>query len=272
MSEGSRSERFLRYSGIVNPEHLRKARVLIVGVGAIGRQVALQLAAMGVEEIEIVDFDIVEEANMGAQGYKPCDLQVPKVIAMAAEMESFNDDLDVGVFDEKFHHYANREIEDFDPTAIFACVDCMDARTEIARKAIELGCPLFDARMSGLVMQVYAVDMQSDTDFYKYGTTLFSNEDAHPEPCTARSVLFTSNIVAGLLVSLWAQSLKGPLPYPYLSMSLVDYTIEPIRLQCPDVVPATLMASAPQAPAPESSEDTVAEEPLVATESDPGSS
>jgi molybdopterin/thiamine biosynthesis adenylyltransferase len=39
-------------------------RATVVGVGAIGRQVALQLAAMGICWLQLVDFDIVEPANL----------------------------------------------------------------------------------------------------------------------------------------------------------------------------------------------------------------
>ena len=42
------SQRDLRQRDIVPPDALAKCRPTVIGVGAIGRQVALQLAAMGV--------------------------------------------------------------------------------------------------------------------------------------------------------------------------------------------------------------------------------
>ena len=41
-------KRFIRQRDIVPPEALGQCKPTVIGVGAIGRQVALQLAAMGV--------------------------------------------------------------------------------------------------------------------------------------------------------------------------------------------------------------------------------
>lgn len=267
MSEAARSERFLRYSGIVNPQDLLNANILIVGVGAIGRQVALQLAAMGVSGIEVCDPDEVEEANMGAQGYRPDQLGEPKVKAIIEDMKAINPDGDyfahATLYDRK-----DLDLDVMDPTAIFCCVDCMDARRKIWTDARNAEIPFFDTRMSGLAMQTYAC--VNRTLLAAYGKTLFSNEEAHPEPCTARSVLFTSNIVAGLAVSQWAQSLRGTLPYPFLSMSLADYTIEPLPLVPIPRVNEALSDLQGQGHQP--SVGTVGARPPVAIESDPGSS
>lgn len=267
MSEAARSERFLRYSGIVNPQDLLSAHILIVGVGAIGRQVALQLAAMGVGAIEVCDPDEVEEANMGAQGYRPDQLGEPKVKAIIEDMKAINPDGDYFAH-ATLYHRKDLDLDVMDPTAIFCCVDCMDARREIWTDARNSEIPFFDTRMSGLAMQTYAC--VNNTSLAAYGNTLFSNEEAHPEPCTARSVLFTSNIVAGLAVSQWAQSLRGGLPYPFLSMSLADYTIEPLPLG--QIPPVNEALSDLQGQGHQPSVGTAVEEPPVVIESDPGSS
>ena len=61
------SERYCRQKDIVPPDRLAECKATVVGVGAIGRQVALQLAAMGVPWLKLVDFDIVDE-NMVVDG------------------------------------------------------------------------------------------------------------------------------------------------------------------------------------------------------------
>ena len=58
------SDRFLRQRDLVSTEKLANTPVTIIGVGAIGRQVALQLAALGVMQIELIDFDEVELHNI----------------------------------------------------------------------------------------------------------------------------------------------------------------------------------------------------------------
>ena len=53
------NERFSRQKDIVPPDRLAACRATVIGVGAIGRQVALQLAAMGVPWLQLIDFDVV---------------------------------------------------------------------------------------------------------------------------------------------------------------------------------------------------------------------
>jgi molybdopterin/thiamine biosynthesis adenylyltransferase len=58
--------------------------VTVIGIGAIGRQVALQLAAIGVRRLQLVDFDRVDDTNITTQGYFETDIGRPKVQATAA--------------------------------------------------------------------------------------------------------------------------------------------------------------------------------------------
>src|SRR4249919_2060152 len=76
-------DRDMRQRGLIPAEKLAKVHALIVGVGAIGRQVALQLAAVGVPRITLYDHDHVVVENLAAQGYWPEDLEQPKVHATA---------------------------------------------------------------------------------------------------------------------------------------------------------------------------------------------
>ena len=44
-------------------DRLADIKATVIGVGAIGRQVALQLAAIGVPRFQLVDFDVVDLAT-----------------------------------------------------------------------------------------------------------------------------------------------------------------------------------------------------------------
>ena len=56
-------ERYSRQQDIVPSERIATCKATIVGVGAIGRQVALQLAAMGISWLQLVDFDSVPDVS-----------------------------------------------------------------------------------------------------------------------------------------------------------------------------------------------------------------
>ena len=61
--------RFDRQRDLVPVDRLSGTTATVIGVGAIGRQVALQLAAIGAGHIQLVDFDDVDLTNISSQGY-----------------------------------------------------------------------------------------------------------------------------------------------------------------------------------------------------------
>jgi len=77
-------ERYSRQRDIVPPERIAACKATVIGVGAIGRQVALQLTAMGIPWLQLVDHDHVETSNLASQGYREEDLGKLKFEATAA--------------------------------------------------------------------------------------------------------------------------------------------------------------------------------------------
>lgn len=75
------TDRFQRQSLLVPRSATEPIAATVIGVGAIGRQVALQLASLGVPQLTLVDFDCVEPTNITTQGYWRSDLGLPKVTA-----------------------------------------------------------------------------------------------------------------------------------------------------------------------------------------------
>ena len=76
------NDRFARQQDLVPAERLAELAVTVIGVGAIGRQVALQLAAIGARRLQLVDFDRVDYSNVTTQGYSADDVGSAKVRAM----------------------------------------------------------------------------------------------------------------------------------------------------------------------------------------------
>src|SRR3989304_6894018 len=95
-------QRYSRQRDIVPAERLSKCKATVIGVGAIGRQVALQLAAMGISWLQLVDFDTVEESNLASQGYLEDDLGRPKVQATADLCQQINHGLEVHEDNDSF--------------------------------------------------------------------------------------------------------------------------------------------------------------------------
>lgn len=220
----------MRYSGIVNPQTLIDSSVMIVGVGAIGRQVALQLASMGVGRILLHDMDTVEEVNLGPQGYRPDQIGMPKVEATKADIIAINPDCSVFAFNKKFERHG---IGVKQMAAVFSCVDCMDARRNIMiGEGTMIPKTAIDTRMSAFSIQCFHVT-DDEEQRRMYNSTLFSNDQAHPEPCTARSTMFTASIAAGLAVAQWVQGLKAPVPLPFAQLLLDAWVLEEVPLSPP---------------------------------------
>ncbi|MFW6061175.1 MAG: HesA/MoeB/ThiF family protein [Planctomycetota bacterium] len=109
-------ERYSRQRDLVPAERLAACDATVIGVGAVGRQVALQLTAMGVPRLQLVDFDSVEESNIASQGYREADLGRPKVEATASACRQIRADLPVAPICDRFKR--SSEIGD----AVFCCV------------------------------------------------------------------------------------------------------------------------------------------------------
>jgi len=200
VTQGSSEERFSRQQDLVPIERLSACKATVVGVGAIGRQVALQLAAMGVPWLQLVDFDIVEESNLASQGYLEEDLGRMKVEATADLCRKINRNLEVHAVVDRFKR--SMEVGN----VAFVCVDRIDTR-QLIWEAIKNKVRFFaDGRMAAEVLRVLvACDAASHTH---YPTTLFAAREAYQGACTAKSTIYCANIAAGLMLVQFTRWLR----------------------------------------------------------------
>jgi len=77
--------------GLAGQNKLRQGKVLLVGAGGLGAPAALYLAAAGVGELGLVDFDSVDPSNLQRQVlYTTSDVGRPKLTAARARLEALN--------------------------------------------------------------------------------------------------------------------------------------------------------------------------------------
>ena len=79
-TEMTEQDRFSRQRDLVPMDRLSRVISTVIGVGAIGRQIALQLAAIGAPHIQLVDFDVVDRTNHPTQGYLADDVGQPDAV------------------------------------------------------------------------------------------------------------------------------------------------------------------------------------------------
>ena len=210
---GSNSDRFSRQEGLVPRERLEGLAISVIGVGAIGRQVALQLASLGARQLTLVDFDEVEEVNITTQGYLWEDLGKSKVLATAQAISRIDSNMEVSQICARYR--PGLPVGE----AIFCCVDSISARGAIWRSAGRNAQFWVDGRMLGEVIRVLAVAGEEGREYYP--TTLFAQAEAMTGGCTARGVIYTAAIAAGLMTQQFTRWLRGLPTDSDLSLNLL---------------------------------------------------
>lgn len=193
-------DRFGRQQELVPADRLASLFVTVIGVGAIGRQIALQLAAIGARRLQLVDFDSVDHTNVTTQGYGVADIGQPKVRATAAAIERLDPSIDCEPVEDRFR-----------PTlltgeAVFCCVDSIAVRSAIWR-SLQNRCQFWtDGRMLGETIRVLTVADHVGSGHY--ATTSFDASEAQSGACTSRSTIYAASIAAGLMVHQFVRWLR----------------------------------------------------------------
>ncbi|MDQ4500747.1 ThiF family adenylyltransferase [Sinomonas sp. ASV322] len=106
---------------------IARLRVLVVGSGSVGMDVAIRLAATGIQRVGVMDFDEVEEVNrdrLVAATRRDARLRIPKVDVAQRACVSASTSAD---FQFQRHHLSVTDLEGqraaLDYDVIFSCVD-----------------------------------------------------------------------------------------------------------------------------------------------------
>lgn len=211
-----------RQLGIIDPNILLQLHVMIVGVGAIGRQVAIQLASMGVGKLTLIDPDVVSVENMATQGFLEDQIGDEKPLAVKELCSCIFAGCDVQTRNEKYvHEHGSADI-------IMCCVDNMEGRKFI-HETTESRCRLFiDGRMSARSIQIYTDMLVNPDGWPDYRQTLFNDHEAYRENCTEKATIYTASIAAGLMVNQMVNFLTMPLEIlpPVIMMNLLSLDLE----------------------------------------------
>jgi len=88
--------------GMAGQKKLKAARVLIIGAGGLGSPVSLYLAAAGVGEIGLVDFDRVDLSNLQRQIiFREADRDQSKAQIAGRELERLNPHIKINVYETR---------------------------------------------------------------------------------------------------------------------------------------------------------------------------
>jgi adenylyltransferase/sulfurtransferase len=89
--------------GLAGQQKLKAASILVIGTGGLGSPVALYLAAAGVGRIGLVDYDVVEFANLQRQViHGTSTLGKHKVLSAGDRLHDLNPDIRIDTYNEPF--------------------------------------------------------------------------------------------------------------------------------------------------------------------------
>ncbi|AQT68721.1 Sulfur carrier protein ThiS adenylyltransferase [Anaerohalosphaera lusitana] len=192
--------RYSRQQDIVPAERIASCRATVIGVGAIGRQVALQLAAMGIPWLQLIDHDLIEVTNIASQGYFEADLGKPKVRATAGLCRQINSKLEVVSVEQRFKR--SGEIGN----CVFCAVDSIHTRRLIWQAVKDRSTFFVDGRMTAESLRV--ITAADESSRLHYPRTLFTPQRAYAGACTAKTTIYCANIAAGFMLAQFTKFLR----------------------------------------------------------------
>jgi len=120
---------------------IKNSKACLVGLGGLGSPASMQLAAMGVGHLRLVDRDVVELTNLHRQHlYGVDDVGYPKVEAAAKRLHSLNPYVELEPLSLSINE-ANAEDLVRDVDVVVDGLDSMAARYAINRACVKLGVP-----------------------------------------------------------------------------------------------------------------------------------
>jgi adenylyltransferase/sulfurtransferase len=200
-------EQLLRYSrqimlpqvDITGQEQLLASRVLIIGLGGLGAPVALYLAASGIGELTLVDFDDVDLSNLQRQIiHYTRDIGRPKVESAREQLNAINPECRIRTLNHKLKEDELRaQVEQHD--VVVDCSDNFDTRFAINRACVTTGTPLVSGAVIRMEGQV-SVFLPEQTDSPCYAC-LYREEGEDETRCSETGVLAP---VVGIIGSIQA--------------------------------------------------------------------
>jgi molybdopterin/thiamine biosynthesis adenylyltransferase len=180
-----------RHMNLFNPYQFN-VPVTVIGAGATGSWLVLQLAKLGISDITVWDFDHVEEHNVPNQLFDLSDVGELKVDALADHIKR-QTGLEIKTVDKRFTHGRLRGY-------VFLMVDSMLARKDIwetsvkGKSAVKL---LVEPRMGLNEARVYNVEPTNLTHQEKYEACWYPDDEAEVSACgTSQTVITTALLTA----------------------------------------------------------------------------
>lgn len=182
-----------RHAELFEP-HTFTDKVTVIGAGATGSWLVMQLAKLGITDITVYDFDHVEEHNIPNQIFGLSDVGKPKVEALFEHVLNATG-TEIVIKNERF---IDQRLSGY----VFLMVDTMSGRKSIFDKSIKMKSAvklLVEPRMGLNEGRIYNVNPMSMTQIKAYEACWYPDDEAVVSACGTSVSVITS----ALVVSAW---------------------------------------------------------------------
>ena len=127
---------------------INKGVIMIVGVGALGCEIAKDFALMGINKLILVDLDTIETSNLSRQMlFRPGDEGRPKAEVAAERLKDMNPFLKVDYYFEKLQKLPMSVYEEAD--VVIMALDNFNARLDLNKICLRLKKPVVEGGTVG---------------------------------------------------------------------------------------------------------------------------
>ena len=155
-------------------ETLDNGCILIIGVGALGCEIAKDFALMGIGKLILVDLDTIETSNLSRQMlFKPGDEGRPKAEVAAERLKEMNPYLKIDYYFEKLQKLPMSVYEEAD--VVIAALDNFNARLDLNKICLRLKKPMVEGGTVGFEGHVQIVIPEGTDLQYKDRETEIDN-------------------------------------------------------------------------------------------------
>lgn len=199
-------EELLRYSrqillpefDIAGQERLRRAHVVIVGLGGLGSAAAMYLAAAGIGRLTLVDFDQVDLSNLQRQIiHRTADLGRPKVESARDALQALNPQVAIIAISRALTDAELLELAQQADVVVDAS-DNLSTRLALNAACVQASTPLVSGAAIRLEGQVLVWQPGGEGGCYR---CLYRDAQPYTETCAQTGVLAP---VVGVIGSLQA--------------------------------------------------------------------
>ena len=209
--------KFKKQKNIFNPEE-QKTEIIIIGAGSTGSFTALNLAKMGMENIKVIDFDIIEEHNIPNQFFRIKDIGKFKVEALKEIIKEFTN---IEIETECIKINKNYEFDINLNTLIILCVDNMKARKLIYDKIKDFPIKLIDTRFGGEGFSIHNIDLENEEHKKKFESSLKAT--TKNTSCGEKGIIYTILNLASEVCNIVKKIDKGEESINLLRRELKTY-------------------------------------------------